>query len=353
MRRVALIVLLTVLTTLLGFRVSRADDAASAVNGPTIVLLSLTNYTTSPDAIGLFEPILRAQLGTLGMRVPEGDAVRQVLREHRIRAVGEVPTTGAAALHAELGADYALTGSYDVFIPDGVAPEAALSLRLIDLSTLTVVWARSVGATGRDFESVFGLGQIVATDDLAARLVATATDGLRKVLDPSTGATAPRGERVAVIQFDDIVLDAPGSGIVTAQTITQLVRRGYTVVEPGVVRELFFDFQRFPRGGIDYELLAALHDSLGVALVVTGAVDQFHTGVPSVEQSYPSIAINGRVIDTETGRIMWIAQVSGDGDHELVLGMGSTRAAAGVTGSTTSHMLNELHLKEGARDNHR
>ena len=315
----------------------------------TIALLPFLNNTSDPAVVEVFEPLLRARLRELGIRVPNNETLRQVFRAHRIRAVGEIPTSGARVLQSDLSAPLALTGSYDVFLPHEAVPEAALSLRLVDLSTMTVIWARSVGSTGKDYETLLGLGDVITMDGLAARLIDQASKGIIAAIEKSRASSGEQGVRVAVIPFDDIVLDAPGSGIVTAQTITQLVDRGFTVMEPGAVRELFFSFQRFPRGGIDYELLTALHDSLAVRYVITGAVDRFRAGVPDVEQSYPSLAIHGRVIDTQTRRITRAVDVSGDGDHEIALGMGNTHAAAGVTRATTSHMLNKLHLKEGAR----
>ncbi len=322
----------------------------TSTSHPTVVLLALDNHTRDARAPEVFDSLLLDRITDLPLSLVTGTELRDILRKHRIRAVGGVGLAGARTLRKEFDADYVLTGSYDVYIHHQRTPELGLSLRLTDLHTHQVVWAQSAGATGADYETVLGLGHVDSIAILAQRVVDEVLGGLGNALvnpDPSASVS---GELVAMVPFDDVLVDFPGGGVVSAQVLTHLVERGFNTIEPGAVREFFITFQRFSRGGIDHEVLTALHDSLGVTLVVTGSVDGFHQGIPELEQSFPEMSVSGRCIDADTRSIISVAVVSATGDHETVIGLGNTRAANDLAHATTSTMLDKLDLKEGHRD---
>lgn len=324
-------------------------SAQDAAERPVVALLPLMNHTREPLARDVWAPLLAERFSSMPARMASDDAVRDVLRAHRIRAIGRIGSRGADALQQDLGADYAITGSYDIFTSGNACPEAALSLRLVDLRTLRVVWARSVGAACDDSETLFGLGRSSEADGVAARLIDDATNGLADVLARG-GPTESGAHSIVVVPFEDIVLESPGSGIVTAHVLTHLVRRGFSVIEPGAAQELFLDHQKFPKGGIDLESLELVHTTLGAAYVLTGLVDRFLVRYPEVDLSFPSLRVSGRVIDAASGRIIRAADAGGDGDREIALGLGRVNSAADLTLSVTSSLLDQLHLKEGTRD---
>jgi TolB-like protein len=328
---------------------SFSDEIPLADSGNALVaVLPFANYSGDGAAVEVFTPLIAQQLDQLGISVTDAGLTRQTLRRHRIRAVGAIDRAGADALARDLGVGYLLTGSIDLFVT-GSVPETGLSVRLVDPRSLRVVWARSVGAAATDFGTAFGLGQIGSMAGLTKRVAAAALAGLDEDLIGGFAAREPEDmdvNRLAVVTFDDLVPASHAGRVISAHVLSQLVGRGYHLVEPGVAGELFLAFQRVPRGGIDYELLSALHDSLGVTAVLTGVVDPFLLGSPGAESSFPTVGISARVIDAESGRIRRVADVSRDGGREIVFGIGSVRSGAKLVRAATGALLDRLELKE-------
>jgi hypothetical protein len=214
---------------------------------------------------------------------------------------------------------------------------------------LQVVWARSAGAAATDYGSIFGLGQIGSMTELSERVTSAALKNLDDALDKRRGwmePGQPEGNRLAVVTFDDLVPSSHGGRVISAHVLSHLVDRGFPVIEPGVAGEFFLTLERIPRGSIDYELLAVLHDSLGITSVVTGMVDPFILGSPGAATSYPEIGICARIIDAASGRILRVADISRDGDREIIFGIGSTRSGANLVRAATGALLSKLQLKE-------
>jgi TolB-like protein len=337
------------LVVLLGWTLTAhaGPDSTAARDSIVLAILPFANYTGDPAAANTILPLIAQNLDIPNVAVAEHDATRDVLRRHRIRAVGGHGPRGASALSSELGTNYVITGSIDRFEP-GAFPEAGLTVRLTSVESLEVVWSQSVGATGLDFESALGLGRVDTISALTGRLVASVVGDLREAFRSGTlSRQTGDGTTVAVVEFDDLAVAATGGRIATAHVISHLVARGYRVVDPGTEQELFLQFRRVPRGSIDYELLGALHDSLGADYVITGSVDEFHQSSSDTEESYPRFVIGGRLLDTRSGRIVSVANVARDGDREIVFGLGGIRSSSRLVHDATSSLLDKLDLKEG------
>ena len=319
------------------------DDSSKA--SPAIALLPFANYTGDGAATELFTPLIVQQLKRLGIGASDVAVTRQVLRKHRIRAVGAIDRAGAQAIARDLGIKYLLTGSIDLFVT-GDVPEAGLSVRLVDATSLRVVWARSAGAAATDFTGAFGLGRITAMTELADRVVGEALEHLDDALRREFDADSTNQDRIAIVDFDDLIPASQGGKMIAAHVLSHLVARGFHVSEPGAVGEFFLAHQRIPRGSIDHELLAVLHDSLGITGVITGVVDPFRLGSPGAETSFPVIGVSARIIDAASGRVSRVAEVARDGDREIVFGIGSVRSGAKLVRSATASLLDKLQLKE-------
>ena len=320
-------------------------SADSIMSSPAITVLPFANYTGDGAAAEVFTPLIIQRLQHLGISVTDADATRQVLRQHRIRAVGAIDRTGAQALARDLGIKYLLTGSIDLYVT-GDVPETGLSVRLVDAASLRVVWARSDGAAATDFTGPFGLGRVTTMADLADRVVGEAFEHLNEALRSGFDSGGADRERVAIVAFDDLLPATQGGKMVAAHVLSHLVTRGFHVSEPGAMGELFLTHQRIPRGGIDHELLAVLKDSLGITTVVTGLVDPFRLASPGAEMSFPEIGISARIIDAASGQVQNVAEVERNGDREVVFGIGTVRSTAKLIRSATASLLDKMQLKE-------
>lgn len=326
------------------------EPSGAPTDPPSVAVLPLANYSGDATAIDVFTPLIARQLENLGINVIEPGLTRQTLRRYRIRAVGTIDRAGAMALAGDLGAGYLVTGSIDLFVT-GDVPEVGVSLRLVDAQSQRVVWARSTGAAATDYGTVFGLGEVTTNAGLAERVINEALKDLDRDMTQGFAWELPGSaeeERLAVIAFDDLVPASHGGRVVSAHVLSHLVNRGFFVIEPGVANEFFLLYQRIPRGGIDYVLLSALHDSLGVSSVITGMVDPFQLGSPGSAASFPTVGINARIIDATSGRILKDAEVSRAGDREIIFGIGSTRSGARLIRAATGALLDKLQLKENS-----
>lgn len=326
------------------------EDASTIIAPPSIAVLPLVNFSGDGTAVEVFTPLIAQELSRQGIDVSDPGLTRETLRRYRIRAVGSIDREGADAITRELGVGYLLTGSIDLFVT-GDVPEVGVSLRVVDAMTLQVVWARSTGAASTDYGTVFGLGTVTTVHELAQRVTEEALQGLNGDLDQNFAWELPLADdspRLAVVTFDDLEPASHGGRVVSAHLLSQLVKRGYFVVEPGVANEFYLTYERIPRGGIDYELLGVLRDSLQIAAVVTGMVEPFDLGSPNAVESYPEIGISGRIINATTGQIRRSADIARDGSHEIVFGLGCTRSGAKLIRAACGALLDKLQLKENS-----
>ena len=136
--------------------------------------------------------------------------------------------------------------------------------------------------------------------------------------------------RIAVIEFD---ADAAsnwyswwrnqGAGAVQEQLVTELVKSGkFRVIEREKLDALLREKNLALSGALDPSTAVKAGRLLGVKYLVTGAVTEYGTsdaggrapgvrGLPSVsvKRRKFAAAINARLIDTQTGEIMWADDV--------------------------------------------
>lgn len=279
-----------------------ADTSAVSVNGRTIAMLPMANYSGDAQATEDVIPIVISTLEASGGIIGPGE-LRPILREHRIRAVGLIGRDGAEAIASDLGVEFLLLGSLD-FYRAGDNPAIGFSLHMIHVPEMIPFWAVSVSATGDQFIGMLGRGGIGSVDSLATRLAKDAAGQMQDATrDRTSGGVNANSPMVAIVPFDDIDSDQPIGAIASSYLLTRLVDDGMRVVEPGVVRETFLEMNRAPRGEIDHELIDVLHDSLGVDVVITGAVDDFSV-TPAGEGGWKAdISFGARLIDANSHRI--------------------------------------------------
>lgn len=231
------------------------------------------------------------------------DELRPILRKHRIRAVGLIGRNGAEAIASELDVEFLLLGSLD-FYHTGENPAVGFSLRLIHMPEMVPFWAVSVSATGNEFIGLLGTGGIGHVDSLATRLAKDVAGHMQEAIRAwNSGETNTTSPVVAIVPFDDIDSNQPIGAVASSYLLTRLVDDGMRVIEPGVVRETFLEMKRAPRGEIDHELIDVLRDSLGVDIVVTGAVDDFSVTASSAGGWKADISLGARLIDADSHRI--------------------------------------------------
>jgi TolB-like protein len=123
--------------------------------------------------------------------------VEQVVLANRVRMSDRLPLADIQKIGAELGAEYVVVGSVNEYgmVQDAMerVPVVSFAIRMVSCSSGVILWAATHSRRGDDNESMFELGRVETTEELAAVAVREAVSTLKT--DPSMkksrGAKAP------------------------------------------------------------------------------------------------------------------------------------------------------------------
>ncbi|MBC8368299.1 hypothetical protein H8E52_12905 [bacterium] len=283
-------------------RERRLDDTMPV---PVLAVMPLANYTESSEALGRVMPALCEELAMRGIPAISDRDMRPILRRHRIRGGGIITPEDIQAIRSATQASAILFGSVD-FYAEGTNPELGLSLRVVDIASLEVLYAGSASVTGADFAGWFGIGR---KDSLSALMEPALHEVLQsfdivRLSEALAGENLPQGSALALVPFENRS-DYPFAGsIFSAVLNAELFRRGYRLMDPALLGEVYMQERRAPRGEVDLVLVDSMHTALGVQWVLTGGVEQFSpsTGDPL---SAPELEIHGRMLKASEGRLVF------------------------------------------------
>jgi TolB-like protein len=138
------------------------------------------------------------------------------------------------------------------------------------------------------------------------------------------------GVRMAILPFDNLSsTQGAGKSIEGLVLIEFLKRSTLKVVDPGEVQAVLSKERIRLATSIPKETVRTLGEGLGVRLLMMGTVHQYEmqaaTGAGA--GNMPVIAISLRIIEVETGDIVWASTVTRRGnDRELVFGIGKIQS---------------------------
>jgi TolB-like protein len=147
--------------------------------------------------------------------------------------------------------------------------------------------------------------------------------------------------KVAVFSFHNQTRAPDASKIVTAAFMAGVVEmRKFQVEFPGNVRSFLVRERIIVRTGIDLETVSVMGKRLGVDAVILGVVEEY-VGTPEATGAVvPVVSISSRMVDTQTGRILWMAQHRRTGDDYLtVLDFGKVRSVGALTNRVVGEMI--------------
>lgn len=315
----------------------------------SIILLPLANYTGRYQAIELAREFIQESLDTLELSYLTEESVRPLLRENRIRAVGEIGVRGATTLAKRTGARWLLSGSIDVCRVSR-QPEYALSLRLIDAQTHLVDAAASGGHSCRDFDGVFGKVSQKDLRELARITVNEVVKSLATQLRSTVGTSKGQGTevRVCIVPFGDSEPGRQDGGVVSDILLSALVQAGYSCVEPGAVRETFLNLGRVYRGEIDLPALQELAQKRGVQLAVTGTVENFQSARGASRAAVPYFALSARILAAKSGCLVDAFHIESNGkDSETLFQRGRTYSLVKLSMESVSKFMKRMEKVSG------
>lgn len=334
--------------------VGAADDgkmfSADSAILPSVRLavLPLVNYCGRAEAVTVFSPLINDYISRGEFTLIDSGSLDRELRKYRIRSTATIGFEDAARMAGDLGIDYFMLGSIDIFLPDQI-PEAAISLRVVDAGDMSILWATSTGASGQDYVGMLGIGRITSMEQLARQLTEESLGDFnsrmiyRLAQDPARSV----GPLHALVVFDNLSTDKHAGDIITMTAISDLAANNIRILEPGAALELFRQNGQFPRGEVDLTLLKQLHERFKVERVITGSVDLFLPAPAGGETSTPEIELGGRYLDAATGKVLAAAELSCRGtDSETIFRLGITRSLGKLTRNATHLLLEKLHVFE-------
>jgi len=316
-----------------------------------VALLPFENVSGHPRSPAIVSPLVELALRERGYEVVDPNALEPFLFRQRIRATGKLSKEQLGALGREFAVSLAIVGSIDLFADTPGNPQWGISGRLLETASGEIVWANAAGFTGDDFTGFLGLGTITSPDQLATKVVGDlfrefpagdvpagpqGAAPIRRVKpakvppgvfrDPGLATEPP--QRVAVLPFENGTERRGAALIVDDLMAVALFQVGpFAVADPGEVRRALQTLGLAPYGGIELDALHKIGDAAGVDAVILGRVEDYNEGLRPGTSTSPSIALDARMLDTKTGRILWMGYHSARGeDSQIVLEFGKIKS---------------------------
>lgn len=153
----------------------RSHGGAVPTDHPRIALLPFENLSGREEQGRMFtQAFLAALVETDAAEIVDLGQVETTMEALRIRATGAPSHQQLKAIGESLQVRYVLVGSVleagTIRSYDGDIPSAGASLRLVDVVTARIVWARAHVLTGDDRETVFGWGRERSAERLLTKL---------------------------------------------------------------------------------------------------------------------------------------------------------------------------------------
>jgi hypothetical protein len=150
--------------------------------------------------------------------------------------------------------------------------------------------------------------------------------------------------KVAVFAFRNNTNVIEASDMVTAAFIAGLVENTRFEVEfPGNVKSFLVRERIVIRTGADLNTITLMGKKLGVHAVFVGQVDEYIGAEETVQDVDPVVSIGVRMVDVETGKILFMAQRRRSGsDYITVLDFGKIRTVGELTKRVISETIEAM-----------
>lgn len=111
-------------------------------------------------------------------------------------------------------------------------------------------------------------------------------------------------KKIAVMPFENFTADEHAHEKIRKLVITELLTKGKEVTEPGEVTRLLKELKIKSVGSLKMAEMQDIGKALDVKTIMMGSVESF--GISrGISVTYPEVTIHLRLIDTQSGNIMW------------------------------------------------
>lgn len=336
-----IVILVLIFSTAGCFSYIQADAATTGASGNRFAILPFYNLSGSSGAPSKVMEMILKHFDSRQLSYVSHDELRSILRHYRIRLLGSINGTEISQITQEAHVDYFLLGTVN-FYEDRDNPEISISVRIINARTKKVIAAATRSATGKDYEKLFGTGIIGSIDVLLDKVVDELFDDL--FTDQNEIKTHAQNDvTVVIIPFDNLSEKKNAGLIVSSILLSDLVNKGYEVIEPGIVQEVMMKHRRILRGEIDFSTLDTLKSLHDFDVIVTGSVDLFE---PSRGSTQPRLELGMRMLDASNGKIICMYNDARRGnDSESFFGFGKILSMGKLISKSNDKFINEMEKK--------
>ncbi|MBI5560321.1 MAG: hypothetical protein HY883_03510 [Deltaproteobacteria bacterium] len=153
----------------------------------------------------------------------------------------------------------------------------------------------------------------------------------------------PKGgafKKIAVLPFNNISGRKDAGSIVTNTYLTELFKSNrFRVEEPGNILQFMMQERIGTIGEMEIERIRILGKRLKVDGVVAGTVEEFDDG----RGGPPVVSVVARLIDSESGRIVWSGQNKKRGDDYIIIfDFGEIRSATALAQRVVREMISTI-----------
>ena len=304
---------------------------------PILLVLPVQDRVGDPETARLAEGAIRAALRHRYV-LPDTTRVRDLMRKDRLRD----PTTLRPSLVAGLAE---ATGAEEILVVTLLAaggrevPVVTLSAQAIVPGEIELSWAGFVARDGLDSESALGLGRVETLEELVSLSGRELALAFLERSGPETEHEPPLQDvyRRRDLSFDALspavvvpfgadlrAQTAAATQIATDLTLATLDAQGVRILWPGALHELLIHKPHPSIGEVRPSDRALIRSALKVRALVTGKVEYRHLS-GTLERPEPEVGYGARVIDAETGDIVWTAGVAvGGWDEPGLFGVSRT-----------------------------
>jgi TolB-like protein len=317
---------------------------------PQIIVMPIANLSDVTEAKDRVMNLVRDELLLFGFQPVPDTLLLPVLREHRIRITYQVSTENADQLSRELNTPWILIGSMDSYHEEENF-EVGLSLRLVNGATKQICWAQSRCSSRDDYLGILG---ITSVDSLAELLQSEIhqtieslhnwweRDGFRGVETEDVELVQPK---VMLLPFDNVTESINAGKMVDNILLSELIQRGYRVIEPGRVNQELYIRQLLPKGSLDKDNLREVAKILSADYCMTGLLSCYNPEFESEIGNIPHIEIEARLLVATSGRLCWAQKWERSGvDYSKMFHLGQVHTYGELIDRAWGEMLGSLPM---------
>ncbi len=335
-------------------------SAAVPTDRLSVAVFFPENLSGRPVPLKAVREALIKGITSMGISVLDDASLERFMLRHRIRYIGGIDNDSARALKAEENIGAVLISSvahYD----DSFPPKLAVVARLVSTGERpAIMWMDSASVSGDDSRGLLGIGLITDPTELREKVIGSLLRSLQmhlsggqKTAVPVKGRYGPKifyrsesfpaGNRyvVGVAPFFNLSGRKYGGEIMVLHFIEELVRRGFDVVEPGIVRQRLLNMRIIMNEGISLQEADLISLALKADLIFAGKVNDYQDYAGDTGTAKVDFLV--LVIEKMTKKVLWASKSYNRGDDGVFFfDRGLVSTAGRLSAFMTSAVVNRM-----------